>query len=311
MIALEIKNISKRFEDKLVLDNVSFTVNKGEIFGLLGPNGAGKSTLINIMTGLLNPNSGKVIVDGYDIRKESIKAKMSLGVVLQDLALIEDLNAYDNLQFFGALYGLRGSMLKERIKEALEVSGLIEKKKEKVKKYSGGMKRRLNIAAAIMHHPQILIMDEPTVGVDAQSRNHIFEFIRKISKEWGTTVVYTSHYMEEVEELCNNVFIMDMGKEVAYGQKDTIKSEVFPNNKIIIEGKNISGEIIYNIKALEGVKNLKENEDGISLYINSKFNLSEALKQIEIGKGTINRISYEDPKLEDVFLALTGKKLRD
>lgn len=311
MIALEIKNISKRFEDKLVLDNVSFTVNKGEIFGLLGPNGAGKSTLINIMTGLLNPNSGEVIVEGYDVRKESIKAKMSLGVVLQDLALIEDLNAYDNLQFFGALYGLRGSLLKERIKEALEVSGLVEKKKEKVKKYSGGMKRRLNIAAAIMHHPQILIMDEPTVGVDAQSRNHIFEFIRKISKEWGTTVVYTSHYMEEVEELCNNVFIMDMGKEVAYGQKETIKSEVFPNNKIIIEGKNISGEIIYNIKALDGVKNLKENEDGISLYINTEFNLSEALKQIEIGKGTITRISYEDPKLEDVFLALTGKKLRD
>lgn len=311
MIALEIKNISKRFEDKLVLDNISFTVNKGEIFGLLGPNGAGKSTLINIMTSLLNPNSGEVIVDGYDIRKEPINAKMSLGVVLQDLALIEDLNAYDNLQFFGALYGLRGSLLKERIKEALEVSGLVEKKKEKVKKYSGGMKRRLNIAAAIMHHPQILIMDEPTVGVDAQSRNHIFEFIRKISKEWGTTVVYTSHYMEEVEELCNNVFIMDMGKEVAYGQKDTIKSEVFPNNKIIIEGKNITGEIIYNIKELEGVKNLKENEDGISLYIDNKFNLSEALKYIENGKGTINRISYEDPKLEDVFLALTGKKLRD
>lgn len=311
MIALEIKNISKRFEDKLVLDNVSFTVNKGEIFGLLGPNGAGKSTLINIMTGLLNPNSGEIIVDGYDIRKESIKAKMSLGVVLQDLALIEELNAYDNLQFFGALYGLRGALLKERIKEALEVSGLVEKKKEKVKKYSGGMKRRLNIAAAIMHHPQILIMDEPTVGVDAQSRNHIFEFIRKISKEWGTTVVYTSHYMEEVEELCNNVFIMDMGKEVAYGQKDTIKSEVFPNNKIVIEGKNISGEIIYNIKGLEGVKNLKENEGGISLYIDNKFNLSEALKCIEIEKGTINRISYENPKLEDVFLALTGKKLRD
>lgn len=311
MVALEIKNISKRFDDKLVLDNVSFTVNKGEIFGLLGPNGAGKSTLINIMTGLLNPNSGEVTVDGHDIRKESIKAKMSLGVVLQDLALIEELNAYDNLEFFGALYGLKGALLKERIQEALEVSALLEKKKEKVKKYSGGMKRRLNIAAAIMHHPKILIMDEPTVGVDAQSRNHIFEFIRRISKEWGTTVVYTSHYMEEVEELCNNVFIMDMGKEVAYGQKEIIKSEVFPNNKIIIEGKNITGEIIYNIKSLDGVKGLNENEEGISLYINNKFNLSEALKHIELGQGSITKISYEDPKLEDVFLALTGKKLRD
>ncbi|MEG1483154.1 ABC transporter ATP-binding protein [Clostridium sp.] len=311
MVALEIKNVSKRFEDKLVLDNVSFTVNKGEIFGLLGPNGAGKSTLINIMTGLLNPNSGEVIVDGYDIRKESIKAKMSLGVVLQDLALIEELNAYDNLQFFGALYGLKGSLLKERINEALEVTGLLESKKQKVKKYSGGMKRRLNIAASIMHHPRILIMDEPTVGVDTQSRNYIFEFIKKISKEWGTTVLYTSHYMEEVEELCSKVFIMDMGKEVAYGEKDAIKSEVFPNNKIIIEGKNITGEIIYNIKELEGVKRLKESEESISLYIDNKFNLSEALKEIEIGKGSISKISYEETKLEDVFLALTGKKLRD
>ncbi|MGL5086281.1 MAG: ABC transporter ATP-binding protein [Clostridium sp.] len=311
MVALEIKNISKRFEDKLVLDNVSFTVNKGEIFGLLGPNGAGKSTLINIITGLLNANSGEVIVDNFNIRKEPIKAKMSLGVVLQDLALMEELNAYDNLEFFGVLYGLSGSLLKERINEALDITGLLDRKKQKVKKYSGGMKRRLNIAAAIMHHPRILIMDEPTVGVDAQSRNYIFEFIKKISKEWETTIVYTSHYMEEVEELCSKVFIMDMGKEVAYGEKETIKSEVFPNNKVIITGKNIGAEIIYNIKALEGIKKLKENEEGITIYINNKFNLSEVLNHIEKGNGSITKISYEDIKLEDVFLALTGKKLRD
>lgn len=311
MVALEIKNISKRFEDKLVLDNISFSINKGEIFGLLGPNGAGKSTLINIITGLLNANVGEAIIDGVSIKENPVKAKMSLGVVLQDLALIEELNAQDNLEFFGALYGLKGKLLKERVEEALQVAGLSDRKKEKVKKYSGGMKRRLNLAGAIMHHPKILILDEPTVGVDAQSRNHIFEFIRKISKEWGTTVLYTSHYMEEVEELCSKVFIMDMGKEVAYGDKNTIKNEVFPNNKIKIEGKNLTGEIIYNIQNLNGVKSLKEEEVGISLSIDKSFNLSTVLKEIENGNGIVSKIAYEEPKLEDVFLALTGKTLRD
>lgn len=311
MEALEIKNVSKRFDDKLVLDNISFDVKRGEIFGLLGPNGAGKSTLINIITGLLNSNEGEAFVDGYSIKKDPIKAKMSLGVVLQELALIEEMNAYDNLEFFGSLYGLKGKLLKERIQEALEVTGLLDRKKEKVKKFSGGMKRRLNIAAAIMHHPRILIMDEPTVGVDTQSRNHIFEFIRRIVNEWGTTVVYTSHYMEEVEDLCNRVFIMDLGKEVAYGNKEDIKAEVFPNNKVIIEGKDFTGEIVYKLKLVQGVKKIKDNNNSITLFIDKTFNLSDALKIIEAENGGVHKIGYEEPKLEDVFLALTGKNLRD
>lgn len=311
MSIIKIKNVTKRFNDKLVLDNVSYEVEKGEIFGFIGPNGAGKSTLINIMTSLLEPDSGTVKICGYDILKESIKAKECIGYVPQDISLLEELTAYDNLEFFGAFYGLKGKELKERIKEALEVTGLVDKKKEKVKKFSGGMKRRLNIAAAIMHHPKVLIMDEPTVGVDPQSRNHIFNFTKNICKEWGTTVIYTSHYMEEVEELCKRVFIVDLGREIAYGSKEEIKSSVFPNNKVIIEASGITAELILNISKISGILNVKENQDSIILTIDSNFKLNSVLLILEENKINIKKISYEEAKLEDVFLALTGKTLRD
>lgn len=311
MAIIEIKNVTKRFNDKLVLDNISYEINKGEIFGFIGPNGAGKSTLINIMTSLLVPDSGSVKICGYDIVKESLKAKANIGYVPQDIALLEELSAYDNLEFFGALYGLKGKLLKERIKEALEVTGLEDKRKQKVKKFSGGMKRRLNIATAIMHHPKVLIMDEPTVGVDPQSRNHIFTFTKKICKEWGTTVIYTSHYMEEVEELCERVFIIDLGKEIAYGNKEEIKSSVFPNNKVIIDASNMSGEALLKLENIEGILKVIDSENLITLTINSDFKLANALNILEEENVVIKKISYEEAKLEDVFLTLTGKNLRD
>lgn len=308
---IKVKNITKRFSDKLVLDNVSYEVEEKEIFGFLGPNGAGKSTLINIMTGLLIPDSGSIEICGFDIVKESIKAKECIGYVPQDIALIEDLNAYSNLEYFGALYGLKGSLLKERINEALEVTGLLDKKKEKVKKYSGGMKRRLNIACAIMHHPKVLILDEPTVGVDPQSRNHIFDFVKEIGEKWGTTIIYTSHYMEEVEELCERVFIMDLGKEVAYGSKHEVKNSVFPNNKVIIESDKISGESVVKLNNVQGVSKAVEEGNVLSINIDDSFKLGTALNILEEENINIKKISYEEAKLEDVFLALTGKTLRD
>ena len=311
MSIIEVKNITKRFNDKLVLDNVSYEVNEGEIFGFIGPNGAGKSTLINIMTTLLIPDSGTIKICGYDILKEPIKAKECIGYVPQDLALIEDLNAYDNLEFFGALYGLKGKVLKERINEALKVTGLEKTKKQKVKKFSGGMKRRLNIAVAIMHHPKVLILDEPTVGVDPQSRNHIFSFIKNICKEWGTTIVYTSHYMEEVEELCKRVFIMDLGKEISYGEKGDIKSSVFSNNKVLIETQNINAKTIMDLKDIKGIMKVTDKNEEVSLTINSEFKLAKVLSLLEKNNIDIKKISYEEPKLEDVFLSLTGKNLRD
>jgi len=311
MSIIEVKNISKRFNDKLVLDNISYEVKEGEIFGFIGPNGAGKSTLINIMTSLLTPDSGTIEICGYDILREPIKAKECMGYVPQELALMEDLNAYDNLEFFGALYGLKGKLLKERIAEALKVTGLEETKKQKVKKFSGGMKRRLNIAVSILHHPKVLILDEPTVGVDPQSRNHIFSFIKNICKDWGTTVIYTSHYMEEIEELCKRVFIIDLGKEVSYGDREEIKASVFSNNKVIIETQEISGETIMKLKDLEGIDKVSDKDNVLNLTIDSKFKLASVLSLLEKDTVNIKKISYEEAKLEDVFLSLTGKTLRD
>lgn len=311
MAIIEVKNVTKRFNDKLVLDNVSYEVEQGEIFGFIGPNGAGKSTLINIMTSLLTPDSGTIKICGYDILKEPIKAKECIGYVPQDLALMEELNAYDNLEFFGALYGLKGKVLKERISEALKVTGLEDSRKQKVKKFSGGMKRRLNLAVAILHHPKVLILDEPTVGVDPQSRNHIFSFVKNICKEWGTTVIYTSHYMEEIEELCKRVFIIDLGREISYGDREDIKASVFPNNKVIIEAQDITGETIMDLKDDEGIIKVGDKDDRIYLTINSKFRLANTLSLLEKNEVNIKKISYEEPKLEDVFLSLTGKTLRD
>lgn len=311
MSIIEVKNISKRFNDKLVLDNISYEVKEGEIFGFIGPNGAGKSTLINIMTSLLTPDSGTIEICGYDILREPIKAKECMGYVPQELALMEELNAYDNLEFFGALYGLKGKLLKERIAEALKVTGLEDTKKQKVKKFSGGMKRRLNIAVSILHHPKVLILDEPTVGVDPQSRNHIFSFIKNICKEWGTTVIYTSHYMEEIEELCKRVFIIDLGKEVSYGDREEIKASVFSNNKVIIETQEISGETIIKLRDIEGIDKVSDKDSVLILTIDSKFKLASVLSLLEKENVSIKKISYEEAKLEDVFLSLTGKTLRD
>lgn len=312
MSLIEVKNITKRFDEKIVLDNISLFIEEGEIFGLIGPNGAGKSTLINIMTGLWKSNGGEVIVGGYDLKKEPLKVKEQIGLVPQEVALMDTVSVYDNLEFFGSLYGLKRKLLKERIDEALEITGLMDKKKEKVKKLSGGMKRRLNIAAAIMHHPRILIMDEPTVGIDPQSRNHIFEFTKKINRENNTTIIYTSHYMEEVDMLCNNLFIMDLGKEIAYGDKKHVKSMVSNNNRVILNIANYKGEMILDIKSMDGVKECNEEEGLIKLLVEqSTFRLEPLLKIAEKHNGEIKGINFEEPSLEEVFLALTGKKLRD
>lgn len=312
MNIIEVKNVTKKFDDKIVLDNISFVVEEGDIFGLIGPNGAGKSTLINIITGLLDANKGTVTIGGYDIKKDSLKAKEFFGLVPQELALIETVSAYDNLEFFGSLYGLKGKLLRDRIHYALEVTGLTEKKKEKVRKFSGGMKRRLNLAAAIMHHPRILILDEPTVGVDPHSRNHIFEFIKRINKDYNTTVIYTSHYMEEVEYLCNNLFIIDEGKEIAYGSKKNVKSMISNNNKVNLRLENISSDLAEKLKSVTGVMDCESSHDEFKLLVDKdNFRLEALLKVLENNQSTIKSISVEEPNLEEVFLALTGKRLRD
>ncbi|KPI55333.1 antibiotic ABC transporter ATP-binding protein [Clostridioides difficile] len=311
MDIVKVNNITKRFNDKLALDNISFSVKEGEIFGLIGPNGAGKSTLINIITNLMLPNSGSIQINGLDLSKDYIKAKSIIGLVPQELALIEALTPFDNLEYFGAFYGLKGKLLQERINEALEVIGLTEVKKKKVKKLSGGMQRRLNIGIALLNHPKILILDEPTVGVDPQSRNHIFNFIKDISKKQKTTVIYTSHYMEEVEHLCSKIFIMDEGKEIAFGDNDYLKSLVSTNTKLIMEIKNINAQLIFDLKNTKGVVSILENNSLVELDIDKKLQLTDILSVVDKNNSKIVRISYEEPSLEDVFLNLTGKNLRD
>lgn len=312
MSIIKIENISKSFDEKLVLDNISFEIDKGDIFGLIGPNGAGKSTLINIITGILDPSSGSVSIGGFDIKKSPIKAKTLIGLVPQELALIESVTAYDNLEFFGSLYGLKGKTLKNRIKEAMELTGLSKNKKERVQKFSGGMKRRLNLAAAIMHQPEILILDEPTVGIDPQSRNHIFQYIKDINRERNTTVLYTSHYMEEVEFLCKEIFILDKGKEIAYGSKSSVKEMISTNNKIHIETYNMEEGLLSNIENLKGIIDAQISLNMIDLLVEEKeFNLKSLLDTMEKGDVNIKNINIQEPNLEEVFLALTGKNLRD
>ncbi|MGL5766675.1 MAG: ABC transporter ATP-binding protein [Sarcina sp.] len=311
MLAIDIKNVTKRFKDKLILDNVSFEVNSGEIYGLIGPNGAGKSTLLNIITGILDQNSGEVFICGNNTRTNDIEAKSCIGYVMQDLALIETLTARDNLEYFGALYGLSGKLLKERIDEVLKITGLNETGKKKINKFSGGMKRRLNIAIGMIHHPRILILDEPTVGVDAQSRNHIFSFIRKIVKEWGTTVLYTSHYMEEVEELCDKIFIIDEGKEIAKGTQREIKNTYSKNRRVEFYVNNLEIKDIIAVEEIDGVINVEENKEKVTVVANGAFRISSVVIALEgRGKNIENIVTVED-KLESIFLSLTGKSLRD
>lgn len=309
---INVKNVTKRFDDKLVLDNISFEIKEGDIFGLIGPNGAGKSTLINIMTDVIKANGGEVEIGGHSILKEPLKAKALIGLVPQELALMEHMTAYDNLEFFGAFYGLKGKVLKERIAEALEVTGLTERKKDTVKKFSGGMKRRLNLAAAIMHRPKVLIMDEPTVGVDPQSRNYIFEFIKKINKEDKTTILYTSHYMEEVDNLCNNIFILDSGKEIAYGSKTVIKNMAGIHGTIKFTIDNFEEGIILDIKKIAGVKECFCEDGLITVFIDENVFEIQNLVSLLAQKGKkIKKFNVEEASLEEVFLSLTGKKLRD
>lgn len=223
-VLLKIKNINKQYGDKKVVSGESFDVLEGDILGFIGPNGAGKSTSINMMTTILSPDSGEIYFQGKEIKKQENVYKRALGVVPQDLAIYEDLNAYDNVKFFCSLYNFKGEELKQKVKEALEFVGLWDRRKDLPSKFSGGMKRRLNIACAIAHSPKLLIMDEPTVGIDPQSRNNILETIKTLNKR-GTTVIYTSHYMEEIDALCNRIVLIDKGTILEDLDKEVYKNK--------------------------------------------------------------------------------------
>lgn len=309
---IEIKDVTKSYGRQKVLQNVSFEIMEGELFGLLGPNGAGKSTLIDILTGIQSMDSGEIFINGKSIKTDKVEIRKHLGLVPQDIALLEELNAVDNLEYFGGLYGLAGTELKSQIEKLLEVAGLTDKKKEKVKNYSGGMKRRLNIAVAMLHNPSILILDEPTVGVDAQSRQHIFDYIQSLAEQ-GTTILYTSHYMEEIEALCKRVFILDLGEEVAYGTKEEVKKLVGHTQTVALTLDRVPAGFDEVLKNSEnGIQFVTVDGQDMELTIDQTiFSMMKLIEQVEQAQFVIKSVNVKETTLEEAFLQLTGKTLRD
>ena len=309
---IEIKDVTKSYGRQKVLQNVSFEIMEGELFGLLGPNGAGKSTLIDILTGIQSMDSGEIFINGKSIKTDKVEIRKQLGLVPQDIALLEELNAVDNLEYFGGLYGLAGAELKNQIEKLLEVAGLTDKKKEKVKNYSGGMKRRLNIAVAMLHNPSILILDEPTVGVDAQSRQHIFDYIQSLAEQ-GTTILYTSHYMEEIETLCKRVFILDLGEEVAYGTKEEVKKLVGHTQTVALKLDRVPAGFDEVLKNSEnGIQFVTVDGQDVELTIDQTiFSMMKLIEQVEQAQLVIKSVNVKETTLEEAFLQLTGKTLRD
>lgn len=309
---LEVKNLYKSYGNNLAVKNLSFSVSEGEILGLLGPNGAGKSTTITILSGLLAYDSGEIYFLGKDIQKYSKQVKANLGIVPQDIAFYEDISAYHNVKFFASLYGLTGNMLEERVTEALSFVGLEERKNEKPKTYSGGMKRRLNIACAIAHHPKLLILDEPTVGIDPQSRNRILQAIQTLRNQ-GTTVIYTTHYMEEIEQIADRVVIIDKGQKIAEGTIDALLEDYHNMELYCITLEEPIEDFLY-LYDIPGVRQITTDttKKQIKIETDKKAdNLNKILIQLLEKGNQIQDMTTEKGNLEMVFLDLTGKKLRD
>lgn len=312
MALLECRGVGKDFGALRAVEALDLDIEEGEIVGLLGPNGAGKTTAISMLCGVVTPTRGTVRIAGHDLAREPFAARRQIGLVPQDLALYEELSARQNLRFFGRLYGLRGADLDGRIDWALRLAGLVDRASEPVRRFSGGMKRRLNLAAGLLHRPRLVILDEPTVGVDLQSRNHIFSAIRALCAEHGMTVLYTSHYMEEVELLCQRVAIMDRGREVA---SDTVAGLIARHGgtSLEIEVRGDLGRIAAALAPHGEVSVERETEAGGHLRLRESTPVKPGVvvRAVETAEGEVEALRIHKPDLEAVFLALTGHSLRD
>ncbi|WP_449538254.1 ABC transporter ATP-binding protein [Ferdinandcohnia sp. Marseille-Q9671] len=309
---LEVIDLAKKFKQKYAAQGINMFLEKGEIVGLLGPNGAGKSTTISMLSSLVVPTSGDVRLLNESTIKNPRNIREILGVVPQEIALYTDLSAEENLRFFGEIYRLKGTELKTRIEEVLEQIGLTDRRKDIVKTFSGGMKRRLNIGVALLHNPEIIIMDEPTVGIDPQSRNYILETVKHLNQERGMTVLYTSHYMEEVEFLCDRIYIMDKGHIIASGTKEELKNILSSENTISIKVERVKEEFIKLLQADATIRQVKTQEQNVTIIVPKEYNLFRKITQYAEETGTtLISVEVKAPTLEDVFLHLTGRALRD
>ena len=307
---IEVEGLCKSYGDFLAVDGVSFTAQPGKIFGLLGPNGAGKSTAIGCISGLLKPSDGRIRVNGHDVVKDGRAAKESLGIVPQELSLYEDVSATENLLFWGAAYGMRGSELKSRAHEVLAYTGLLDRADDPVKEYSGGMKRRINFGCAIMHRPKVLLLDEPTVGVDPQSRVRLFEMVKE-QLEDGTAVLYTTHYMQEAELLCDELAIIDRGKLIADGTLEELRGMVGERDILRLAGTFEPDEARAALSTLPDVQVVVAETESLQLAVaDGPRRLPELFEAIARTGGEIRETTLSRPSLETLFLKLTGKELR-
>jgi len=311
MNAIQVTNLKKNFGDFTAVKDVSFVAQKGEVLSLLGPNGAGKSTTISMLSGLIEPTAGEAFIMGHSVRSEPMAAKAALGVVPQDIALYLDLSARENLDFWAAMYGLSGAQRKARVDETLEIIGLADRQKDKVGKFSGGMKRRVNIGVALLHKPAVVIMDEPTVGIDPQSRRHILDNVKELNAQ-GMTVLYTTHYMEEAEELSNHIAIIDSGSVVAYGTYRELIRLVGEQTRIDLAVNLEPERVIPAWKEVECVSQVDRTDGKVTvLASDSNLVLPHLFEATARLGGRITSVDIREPNLEAVFLHLTGKALRD
>lgn len=310
---LEVKNLVKKYGDFLAVKGITFEIKEGEIFSLLGPNGAGKTTTISMLSTLYDPTDGDAVIGGHSVRREPMAVRQVIGVVPQDLALYEDLTARENLVFWGQMYGLGGKALNSRVDEVLEQIGLTDKAKNRVKTYSGGMKRRVNIGVGLLHKPRLLFMDEPTVGIDPQSRRAILDTVKALNEQ-GMTVLYTTHYMEEAAELSNRVGIIDHGELIAIGTQKELTQQVGQSETLILHiGENDDAEALaQTLNGLPGILEASAVEHDVSVITPEAEDVLALVVTKANERGIkIRSIDIREPNLEAVFLHLTGRALRD
>jgi ABC-2 type transport system ATP-binding protein len=306
-----VENLVKRFKDVVAVNGISFTIRKGEVFALLGPNGAGKTTTIHIIATILRPTSGRVLVAGYDVVKQGNEVRKRIGIVFQDPSLDNQLSAYDNMYIHGRLYGLRGRELHEKIMRLLDLVELKEYADKKVMYFSGGMRRRLEIARSLLHEPEILILDEPTIGLDPQSRAKIWDYIRQLRKEYNMTILMTTHYMDEAEELADRIAIMDKGKILAMGTADELKA-MLGSDVIYVTLEKSNNNVDYLCKLFDFAKSCRALGNRLEIVVaNASKVLADVVRVLESHGIEVAEVSYRRPTLNEVFLHLTGRELRD